>query len=334
MEIKKALTFRASSIGDCLMGKYFLENIRAAHPSARCGLVVASRGAMLRDLLAAYPWIEVIEANRRSPRALLHLLRRFWHSDIVCTEYTNGTVGLATKLMARLLARRGGLIGFADKSRLSRYVYDALLPLPPTGTRSQRLYEHDALAAAHIPVGVEKITFTYVPARGLLERQGLKKNRYVVVHFFAGIKERSLSRARGRVLLAELSKKLPGMRFVISGGPADRAEALAAAEGFAATVVAGSVSLQETAQLIAESRGVVSADTGVAHLSAQLGKRPIVLATCLGPNWWFKEQYGEGAATFFNRADLCTRGHVIKNYPDCLNEIDMQKVAQALAAQS
>jgi len=334
MEIKKALTFRASSIGDCLMGKYFLENIRAAHPSARCGLVVAGRGAMLRDLLATYPWIEVIEANRRSPRALLHLARRFWRCDIVCTEYTNGTVGLATKCMARLLARRGGLIGFADKSKFSRYVYDALLPLPPVGTRAQRLHEHEALRAARVSVGVEQITFRYVPAPGLLERFGLKKNTYVVAHFFAGIRERSLSPLRSRELLTELSKKLPGVRFVITGGAGDRAEALAAAEGFDAVVIAGAASLQETAQIIAESRGVVSVDTGLAHLSAQLGKRPVVLATCLGPNWWFKEQYGEGAATFFNRADLCAQGHVIKNYPDCLNEIDMQKVAQALAAQS
>ena len=58
----KALTFRASSIGDALMAKYLLENVRATHPEARCAIVVAGRSGMIRDLLAAYPWIEVLEA--------------------------------------------------------------------------------------------------------------------------------------------------------------------------------------------------------------------------------------------------------------------------------
>ena len=157
----------------------------------------------------------------------------------------------------------------------------------------------------------------------------LKEKEYVVVHFFASIITRTLSPARCRDLMVELEKQLPGMRFVISGGPADRAAALAAAEGFNATVIAGQASLQEMAQIIASSCGVVSVDTGIAHMSAQLGMRPIVLATCLGPNWWTHEQYGEKGATFFNRADLCAKWHVEKNYPDCINEIDMHVVAEA-----
>src|SRR3989338_3419571 len=98
MKIEKALTFRASSIGDCLMGKYLLENIHAQFPNARLGIVVASRGAMIRDLFATYPWLEVIEANRRSPRSLFYLWRNFRNSDLVMTQYAGklgGRFGLA-----------------------------------------------------------------------------------------------------------------------------------------------------------------------------------------------------------------------------------------------
>ena len=63
--VKKALTFRASSIGDALMGKYFLENIHKEFPEAICGLLVGSRGKMLRELFSAYPWLEVWEVNRK-----------------------------------------------------------------------------------------------------------------------------------------------------------------------------------------------------------------------------------------------------------------------------
>ena len=111
MEIKKALTFRASSIGDCLMGKYLLENIHVQFPSARLGIVVGSRGAMLRDLFAAYPWLEIIEANRRSPSALFSLLKNFYGSDLVITQYAGkpcGRFSFRSKLFARVLAKRGG----------------------------------------------------------------------------------------------------------------------------------------------------------------------------------------------------------------------------------
>src|SRR3989344_4332469 len=97
--IKKAFTVRASSIGDCLMAKYLLQNIRAAYPRARLGLVVAGRGAMIRDLLAAYPWLEVIEANRRSPRARWHLIKNFWRSGLGVAQYAGGALHLAANLI-------------------------------------------------------------------------------------------------------------------------------------------------------------------------------------------------------------------------------------------
>ena len=83
----KVLTFRASSIGDCLMGKYLLENIHIQYPQARLALVVASRGAMIRDLFAGYPWLDVREVNRRNSSALLALWKDFHWSDVVVTQY-------------------------------------------------------------------------------------------------------------------------------------------------------------------------------------------------------------------------------------------------------
>jgi len=67
----------------------------------------------------------------------------------------------------------------------------------------------------------------------------------------------------------------------------------------------------------------------VAHITAQLGKPLVVMHTCLGRNWWFPDQYGDGAPiTSYSRGDLCVAGHVYKEYPDCMNEINMEEVAQ------
>ena len=75
--IKKALTLRASSIGDTLMGKYFLENIHAAFPAAKLTLLVGSRASMIRELFAAYPWLTIVEVNRHHPANVVAAWREF-----------------------------------------------------------------------------------------------------------------------------------------------------------------------------------------------------------------------------------------------------------------
>ena len=333
MEIKKALTFRASSIGDCLMGKYLLENVHSQFPQARLGIIVASRGAMIRDLFAAYPWLEVIEANRRSPRALWSLWRNFRGSDLVVTQYAGkpgGRFSLGSKLFARILAKRGGLIGFHDASRWNNALYDYLLPV----RADQAVAEHDraALRAAGVRVSLPFPTMTYLPS-DVLAKFGLEAGEFIIVHLFAGNAKRGLHPDKKRELLVALAEKLPNARLVITGGMNDKEEALRVAEHIPATVIAGEVTLQELMNLVAESRGVVSVDTGVAHIAAQLGASLAVLRTCVGRNWWFPEQYGsEAPITTFSCDEVCVSGHSIKDYPDCINSITIEEVAQRISS--
>src|SRR3989344_1903964 len=147
---KTILTFRASSIGDGLMWKYLLENIRAAHPDARCALAVSGRAGLLRDLFAAYPWLTVVEVNK-NPFSLLRFFARGRH-DLVVTPYTGGVFGLLPKLAARGSART--LIGYSDASSLNNFFYNHLISLVGR-SRAPRLLECDALAAAGVPVSVE-----------------------------------------------------------------------------------------------------------------------------------------------------------------------------------
>ena len=119
----------------------------------------------------------------------------------------------------------------------------------------------------------------------------------------------------------------------MSGARADRESALAIANDVEAKVIAGEATLQDMMNLIQHSRAVVSVDTGMAHIAAQLGRPLVVMSTCLWRNWWFPEQYGASApVSVFSRNDLCTSGHVYKDYPVCINEIDVKEVALRVAA--
>ncbi len=329
--VRKALTFRASSIGDSLMAKYFLDNIHAQFPEAKLGIVIASRGNMIRDLYAGSPYIEVIETNRRDVRGLWNLWKRFRGSEVVTTQYAGkhgGQFGLASKIAARFLAKRGGLIGFTDVSRWNKFLYNRLLPVRSDTPVVE--HEREALRAAGIAVALPYPRLHIQAKPEILEKYKLVPGQYVVTHFFAGNAGRSMSPANARKLLVELGLQFPHVRFVLSGGNADRRVADEIAQGLpAALVVAGDASLQDMMQLVHSSLGVVSVDTGIAHITAQLEKPLVVLRTCLGPNWWFPEQYGpESRVKQFSREDLCTP-HVNKNYPDCINAVDLSEVAGA-----
>ncbi len=331
--VKKVMIFRPASIGDCLMGKYFLENIRAQYPSVHCTLVVSSRAAMVRDLFAAYPWVEVLKVNK-NPTSLVRFFSR-GQQDIVVTSYTGGVFGILPKLAARAIARV--LVGYSDRSKFNRFLYDKLVVLRGR-SRAPRLLECDALEVLGIPPTVVRPSFTYLPQPALLPRLGLEEKKYVVLHLFSGGQARGLSPARKQALIEVLAAAVPrGTRLVLTGSDKER-ESLG--ERFPACVLKAHTSLQELAHLMDHAALVVSLDTGAAHLAAHMGKPLIVLASCVGVQWWAPEMYGfdkltaGGAGTpteLFTRLDICKEGHDYSGYAQCLDAIDMQAVATKAA---
>ena len=334
--MQRALTFRASSIGDCLMGVYFLSNIHAAYPSARCGLVVASRGAMIRELCAAYPWIEVIEASRRDVRSLFRLWKKWKGSDVVLTQYAGkpgGMFSLPSKLAARILARRGGSMGFEDAFWGNRYIYGTLLPCDRDAAPAA--LERSALVACTVPIAYPYPRLDAVVQEGVLERFGLSQNSFVMVHLFSGSRERGLHPTRMRALVAAVRAVFPQLRIVLTGGAADRSEATAIAQSVSnALSIAGDVSLQELLSVIDTAHTIVSVDTGVAHMAAQRERHVIVCTSCIGKHWWQDAQYGAGRATIGCNLAYCTSGSMtLEPYPRALNEIDFVALLQSYVAQ-
>lgn len=325
-----ALTFRASSIGDCLMGKYFLENVHIKYPNARCAIVVSSHGSMIRDLCAAHPWLEIIEVNRRNPLGVLRLWYVWRGSDVVLTQYAGkagGRFSLASKFIARLLARRGGLIGFADASLWNKYLYDAVISFDRNTAPAE--LERQALAKLNIPIALSVPTLSFFPQTSVFKRLAVEPGRYAIVHLFAGNTGRGLSPEKQHELVSALHERLPDITLLLSGGKKDigQAEEITACMQNV-RVIAGQTSLQDMMELISSAAEVVSVDTGMAHITAHLGKPLVVLATCVGLHWWKDEQYGRQAPVrLFTHTE--PNGHTFKEYPDCINDIDMREVAGA-----
>ena len=319
MSIKNIIIFRASSIGDSLMGKYLLENICAVNPSARCTLAVSSRATMIRDLLAAYPWLEVLEVNK-NPFSLMRFFAR-GRQDVVVTPYTGGVFGVLPKLVARLSAKK--LIGYSDSSPFNRLLYTKLIPLVGR-SRAPRLLECDALAAAGIPVSVTRPSFAYLPQPELLPRLGLSAGKYAVLHLFSGSNARGLSPEKKQELINILAKTL-SLPLVLTG----TSKETSSLGILPANTRTAETTLQELAHLIDHSAGMISLDTGAAHIAAHLRKPLVVLASCVGVQWWSKDMYNEGVPTALMTAlDVCKNGHDYSGYAKCLEAVDMDEVVR------
>jgi ADP-heptose:LPS heptosyltransferase len=332
MAIKKVLTFRASAIGDALNAKYLLENIHAVYPDARCGIVVAGRAGMIRDLLAAYPWIDIIEANRKDIGSLWRLWKSFRGSDIVVTPPAKptGRFALPSKIAARVLARRGGLYGFADLSKWNHLIYDHVLT--PDPLRAPRLLEQDVLAAAHVPVRVTDMRLSYIPQPHLAERLGLQGKKYLVLHLFAGSESRAMSAEKRQSLVDALAQTLPDTPIVFTGTKTERVYIERLTLPPTSLVAAGDLTVQELAALIAGSTCMVSIGTGPSHMASNLGAPVIVLVVCVGIPWCGTEEFGDGAAEIFSDTDACVLGHdYSKSIPLCIEGIDVNAVARAAA---
>jgi ADP-heptose:LPS heptosyltransferase len=256
---------------------------------------------------------------------LMKFFWQHWSSNIVLTPYTGGQVGWYTKLAARLLAKK--LIGYTDTSKFSPLFYDSIIPLVGR-SRAPRLLECDALAAMGVPVAFEQPSFSYIPEQGLLKRFGVEEKQYVVLHLFSGGNARGLSLGRKQELIAALKEKV-SLPILLTGSPKEVETLGALPPG----VWGVATSLQELAHLIDRAALMVSLDTGAAHMAAHLCKPLIVLASCVGVQWWGNDMYGARVpAVLCTRLDVCKDGHDYGGYAPCLDAIDPHDVANQAAA--
>ncbi len=327
--IKKATTFRASSIGDCLMGKYFLEQVHGAFPEAQCTLLIGSRKKMISELLKGYPWIHIVEANRRSPLSVLRAFIKLFASDITLTQYSaEGNFSTASKFFARLITKSGKLIGFADRFYMNRFLYDQLIPY--NEHQAIALHEEEAAKAGGLRLSVHSRELRFIKNFEVLKRFAVERNNYVLVHLFSGHKGRGLHPESAHNLLRELARNI-SFPLLLSGSEAERPLLEQYADGIKnIRVIAGETDVQELINLIDGSRAMVSVDTGAAHIAAHLGKKLFVIVSCPALNWWRPPQYRADYISIISEIEKCAP-HRSGNFPPCMNEINWERIAQQIA---
>ena len=329
----KAITFRASSLGDALMGKYFLENVHAFSPDSRFFMFVGSRGGMIRELLSGYPWLTVIEANRKKPQTILDAWRILKGSEITLTQVSEKHFSTPSKLFARLVTKSGGLAGFEDGFWGNAFLYDIRIPFTGGERESRGIVteERKALAAFGIPISISEFSLSF-PKNDAVSKFSLTPNQYALLHLFSGNEGRDVSPEKRKLIVRELRKVLPAdIAIVLTGGPGDVPRATDAANGLPGVMVlAGETTITELINLIANARVVMGLNTGAAHIAAHLKRPLVVLSQEGGKNaWWGKEMYGGVPIALCNESvdDKAPRERI---YPPTLDTIDIDLITRSV----
>ena len=313
------------------MGKYLLENIHHAYPEAQCSILVSSKSEMARDLLAAYPWINIVEANTRHPITIFSAFQKLCFSDATVTQYSGrGSFSTSSKIFARILTRFGGLAGFTDSWPFNGLLFDHLIPF--SMRRAMRLHECDALKALGIPITFPEITLIPRDDNTVLEKLNLEKKSYLVLNLFSGSRGRGLSLEHQRTIAHTIIDTFgTSIKIVLTGGPSDEPLMRSIKEFVPMLVLASGIGMQELITLVAKSKAVVSLDTGVAHIAAQTGVPLVVMRTCWGYNWWNTDQYPRKGIVVLAHDELCADGHIAKDFPECLSAITAKEIIDAVS---
>lgn len=284
------IMFTNGAIGDFLMAGLCADSVGKALPESDVTIITPRNISILRELFSAYPHINVLEVNRRNflhtPRMLARVAGQ---KNLVVNQGVFKKTPFFVWLITRLLVLRPGSVhlhfvqkALQSKSKKERVIiFDYHLPV----------YENLArLICAHgvvIPSSVPLYHFISIP--DIIERYGVTRGSYIVIHPCASSFSRSLPASRWANIFQYIEHNFPETKILVTGSKQD---VLFIQKIFDAGVpassiinLAGKLSMVELANIIDGSCGYVGVDTGITHLAGVLQKRSVVIGNLSNPCW-------------------------------------------------
>lgn len=326
---RRILLVLTTGLGDAVLSTPVFPAVRAAFPGAQVRLFVRAAWAPLFEADPDLDGLIRYEGKYRRFFATLRALRDF-QPDLALVLHGNDPdiVPLAFLAGSRFIVR-----------------------IPTEGTRfrhllanRERAQDARTVPGWHYVDNRLRILDTIgAPAAGRAPRvrlpPGLRnpaadRSPYWVLHAFAADPYKTWPRAGA--FLADALKRYPQHNVILTGGPADRAEAERLAGSLERVhVMAGESSILETAAVLAGAECVVAPDTGILHLAAALD-RPVVglyaptSAALVGPR-------SPGAPALVVQEPPLHAPCLEKRCPHvpecCMNRIQPAAVLEALAEQ-
>lgn len=324
-QVRSIGVLRTAAIGDTLLLRGILEDVRAGAAERRLVLITGRTNAEAGALVASGV-AEHVVVPEKNPVSALATIRGLQLDAMVDT-------GSWPRLDAVLSALSGASfrVGFSTAGESRHFAYDAVVE------HSAAVHEVENFRSLFRAIGVVSsrdpslagVTLAELPA-------DLVSQPYVVFHPWSGgykghIKEWPLDR------WIALGQQLRSYgRILITGGGSEtpRSDALASELNRSATVAAAArnLSLSQTARLLKGARAVVSVNTGVAHLAAMVGAPTVCLDGPTPPSRWgpIGPRVDSVTSSFPGCGYLNLGFEYEGQRTDCMLGIDVARVAAAV----
>ncbi|MBU1046188.1 hypothetical protein KKH36_00180 [Patescibacteria group bacterium] len=300
---KNLIFFQNGSIGDFLMTIFLLENIHLNDPVLKLFVVVPKNEKLLIQFLEKYPYINIILANRKSFIGLLRivtLIKFSFSKNLVITAPTPGKLSLYIKIIARKISlfRGSKLIGFNDRRRINKFIYSELFEYDTKIIYPEFLKMF--IKNLGFKIKKEKPSFNYSKDKGILEKNNLEKNKYIVFHTQGSSLGRSLVEKEIIDIIKKIKELYPTLKIVLTGGSFDEnilKNVLSVFNKDVLTMINKKIS--ELSTIIDESIFFIGVDTGTTHIASFLGKKSLVIThPATTPNWI--SYYNSNAKTLYS----------------------------------
>ncbi len=266
------------ALGDFCILLYFLEHAHRGAPEARY-VVLTTRGApLLREMAAAYPFVEIVTI---SPLPLFILfLQTVFRKNIFIVPPTFFDVPAFVGRVAQLLTFfRGTVIGFSSRARTPKF--DLTVPF----NTKDLFYKNFAALLTTLELSSEdSLTITFFQDTSILSSLG---EDYIVIAPFASNPSKSLPPKRWVDLLAFLGRNYTN-QVIILGAPSDKEAAgnLIQQSGHTNVQALCGLPFAQTAAIIAHTKCFIGIDSGLTHIAGVQGVRTVALEHRRAPMWW------------------------------------------------
>lgn len=268
---------RTAAIGDTLLLAGILRDSARTYPSAEI-LLITGRDNASAGAFVARGSARQVTVSAHNPAAAIRVLRGLRLDVLVDT-------GTWPRMDALLTALSGAAfrVGFRTPGQYRHFAFDAVAPHDP------RLHELENFRVLVREASVKSMSSPELSHHGLPVARDVPSKPFLVFHPWSGgfrgyLKEWPNER------WVSLSQRFPGMEVVVTGSnaQAENTHELANALGRFGNKAHTRIGLPfpELAAVLCASRAVVSVNTGVMHLAAQLGVPTVALEGPTPPHRW------------------------------------------------
>ena len=256
----------------------------------RCFLVInGDKTQLYLDLLDQYPHLTLVTLSRASMPDLIRLLARcIGRRQIVLHPLSFGSIHPLHALLTRVITfshwrSRSAVLG--ESSWYNWLWFTDILPQKLDQSIFTSMEEAVEQCGINVTARQPQLLHAVTPVHLALAKVG---KPYIIVHPFAANPIRSLPKERWQNLFDFITGTYPEHQLVISGGPSDRAEALAFIRPDYKNVFYTEdiiTTFLPKIGLIDNATLYVGVDTGPTHLAAHLGVPTILIGNNSNPCW-------------------------------------------------